>query len=120
MEAELREEIASLHNRIATLHREEASRIEDVRKKSVLRVFIRLTNYLHIHVPRLFLTTELTSHSKAFQIAPTPLVISFDGITDRFDALACPRCKAPTYKLLALNSTTLGCPSCPAPTAVKR
>jgi hypothetical protein len=127
MEAELREEIASLQHRMATLHREEFTRVDDVRKKSVLRVFIRLVNYLHVQVPRLFFQTELISTThKQPQFPATSLTISFDGITDRFDALTCPRCKTPTFKLVALTganviASALGCPSCPPlPSGTKR
>ncbi len=101
-EAELREEIRSLEERVATLNREEAVRLDDVRKKSVLRVSMRLTNYLHVHIPRLFFALEIVPAPArgGMPLPALPLTMTFDGMMERFDAAPCPNCGKPTYSLL--------------------
>jgi hypothetical protein len=101
-EAELREEIRSLEERVATLNREEAVRLDDVRKKSVLRVSMRLTNYLHVHIPRLFFALEIVPVPArgGMTLPALPLTMTFDGMMERFDAAPCPNCGKPTYSLL--------------------
>ena len=128
---EMRKEIASLEERVQTLNREEASRIEDVRKKSVLRISVRLAQYLHIKIPRIVLDLAITpppppSHRASSGTNGEDLVnahalrlsCTYDGAPDRLDAIPCPHCAKPTYQLLFQTSgqTSLwGCPACLLP-----
>lgn len=65
------EETESLRARLAALDREEALRLEELQRKAQLRVQLRLTNLLHVKIPRLFLSAQLTFGDN--KRAPIPL-----------------------------------------------
>lgn len=103
------EETAPLVQRKAALEREAATRIDELRRKAGVRVQLRLRNLLTLSIPRFFLHAQL--HAPKQQ--PIQLQrISWDPMTEKTDALACPQCGQPTYTLSFDRRKGLGCPAC--------
>ncbi len=102
------EEIESL--RLEALKREEGLRLEELRRKAILRVQLKLVNLLHVKIPRLFLNAR---------VVPTdgkrkPLTLTWDPLTEKTDAVACPNCEHSTYELRWTRQSILHCPNCAA------
>ncbi|MBI5880433.1 MAG: hypothetical protein HZB53_22510 [Chloroflexi bacterium] len=111
-------ETESLRLRLSALDRERALRLDDLHRKTVLRVQLRLVNLLHVKAPRLFLACQLLPmagrHIGAFR--PRPLTLTWDPLVEKADALDCPSCNHPTLELRLNSAGVLGCPHCgPAP-----
>ncbi|RRR66080.1 MAG: hypothetical protein EI684_21315 [Candidatus Viridilinea halotolerans] len=105
------EAIAPLQQRQAALEREAATRIDELRRKAGVRAQLRLRNILTLHIPRFF----LRAHLQGPKLPSTPeLKASWDPLTEKTDALACPRCTQPTYALLFERRMGLHCPACEA------
>ncbi|MEI8164834.1 MAG: hypothetical protein WCG26_00585 [Chloroflexales bacterium] len=103
------EELAPLVQRKLALEREAALRIDELRRKAGVRAQLRLRNLLHLSAPRLFLRARLTGP----KLPPTPpLSVSWDPLTEKTDALDCPRCGKPTYVLTIVRRGELRCPAC--------
>ena len=119
--AERGDETESLRLRLAALDREQALRLDELQRKSVLRVQLQLINLLHIKAPRLFVTCRLSpvegKRSSAFRAQP--LTVTWDPLVERTDALECPNCRLPTLELRLAAAGSLGCPQCD-PLAARR
>ncbi len=108
------QESESLRLRVAALDREEALRLEELRRKAMLRVQLQLKNLLHIKIPRLFLTVLLspTEGKRAASFRPQSLTLTWDPLVEKTDALDCPNCQHPTYELRLSRAGALSCPTC--------
>jgi hypothetical protein len=104
------EEMDSLRARVEALDREERVRLEELQRKTMVRVQIKLTNVLHVKTPRLFLNAHLAYEDGKH--APTPLTLTWDAIAVRTDAPDCPSCQRPTYELRLGRRGELRCPYC--------
>ncbi|MEI6043237.1 MAG: hypothetical protein WCS37_02480 [Chloroflexota bacterium] len=110
-----KEPVEELLHRGEAIEREAALRLEELQRVTPIQVKIRLLNVLHIKIPRLFVEVKLlapTSHKTALpEIAP--LVISWQPLLEKTDAINCPNCHQPTYVLALLNRQgLLSCPVC--------
>jgi hypothetical protein len=92
-----------------SIDREEQLRIAELRRKSELRVELKLTNLLLVYQPKLKVSVSVTSKGRP----PQPLDLVWDPVTDSVEAASCPRCGQPTFKL-EIDRHGLKCPSCPA------
>lgn len=108
------EETESLQPRLAALDREEAVRLEELQRKAVLRVQLKLANLLHVKIPRLFLIVLLSpiEGKRVGLFRPKPLTLTWDPLAEKTDALDCPNCQHPTYELRLNRFGALTCPSC--------
>jgi hypothetical protein len=104
------EEMDSLRARVEALDREESVRLEELQRKTMLRVQIKLTNVLHVKTPRLFLNARLASKDRMH--AAIPLTLTWDPFAEKADALDCPSCRHPTYELRLGRRGELRCPNC--------
>ena len=106
------EDPAPIDGRLAALRREEALRIEELDKQSILRAELRLVNVLHIKIPRLFLAVRAAAAPKMRLQTPKSMTLTWDPLTDHFDAAECPTCKSPTYEFVTVERNQLGCYNC--------
>lgn len=106
------EEIESLRLRQDALTREQALRLDELARKAQLRVQLKLVNLLHVKIPRVFIDTRVTA--KTFPaIHPASLMLTWDPLTEKTDALVCPNCQHPTFELRVNRQGVLHCPECP-------
>jgi hypothetical protein len=111
------EELEALRLRQAALAREEALRLDELERKSQLRVQLKLTNLLHVKIPRLFVNTRLVAvEGKRAAFRPTALTLTWDPLVEKTDALTCPGCHHPTFELRLGRQNELRCPNCETPT----
>jgi hypothetical protein len=89
-------------------------RLEELQRKTMLRVQLQLINLLHVKIPRLFLTTRLMPVEGAHGAPPRPipLNLTWDPLSEKTDAIACPNCQHPTFELRLWRQSALRCPSC--------
>jgi hypothetical protein len=105
------DETDSLRLRQDALNREEALRLDELARKARLRVELKLVNLLHVKIPRLFIRTHVTA--KQFPtIHPGVLTLTWDPLTEKTDALACPNCQRPTFELRVNRFGVLHCAEC--------
>jgi molybdopterin converting factor small subunit len=108
-----------LISRLNALAREEALRLEEMRRKAMLRVHLKLMNLLHLKVPRLFLRARLIP-AKGKDVArnapatAVPLSLTWDPLLEKTDAIDCSGCGHPTYALAWAPRGGLLCPACAA------
>ncbi|MBI3537301.1 MAG: hypothetical protein HY070_07090 [Chloroflexi bacterium] len=105
------DEVESLHLRQDALNREEALRLEELERKAQLRVELKLTNLLHIKIPRLFISTRVTAKPVPI-IHPAYLTLTWNTLTEQTDALVCPNCQRPTFELRMNRLGVLHCGEC--------
>ena len=106
------EDTLPLDGRLAALRLEESMRMEEISRKGVLRAELRLINLLYVKIPRLFLSLRAVVDRKLRLQNPQLLTVTWDPMMDRFDAVNCPNCKAPTFEVVAVSGGRIGCPSC--------
>lgn len=94
-------------SRRESIAREEQIRIAELRRKSQLRVELKLTNLLVVHQPKLMLSVSILSRGKTIQRLP----VVWDPLTDSVEAPACPSCRQPTFKV-EMGRDGLRCPAC--------
>jgi len=104
---------ASLRLRLEAVDREEALRLEDLRRKGALRAELRLRNILHLKAPRLFLTAQLVATGRV-PVWAIPLTLTWDPVVGKLDAVPCPHCQQPTYEFRLTPRGELSCPACAA------
>lgn len=105
------EDVKPLLDREAALEREAALRIDELRRKAVVRAQLRLSNLLRLHIPRLFLPLRLVSTDRR-DLRSWDLSATWDPLTEQTDALECPHCRRPTFTLTLPRRAPLGCPIC--------
>ena len=105
------DDIGSLRLRQDALNREEALRLDELARKAQLQVQLKLMNLLHVKSPWLFILTKVTA--KPFPaILPASIMITWDPLTEKTDALVCPSCRRPTFELQVNRQGVLHCPEC--------
>jgi len=90
--------------------REERLRVAELRQKSALRVQLRLSNLLVVHQPKLLVRSAISSAHRPAAAAQLDLV--WDPLTERLEAVACPRCGGPTYVFQLDRRSRVACPNC--------
>jgi hypothetical protein len=96
--------------RTEALAREEQLRGAELRRKSQLKVHLRLLNLLVIHQPKLLLHTAVAS---AGSVLGT-LEWVWDPLVEAIEAAVCPVCRHPTFELGVTRQRQLVCPACAA------
>jgi hypothetical protein len=109
------EDLAKFAARREALEREERLRIDELRRKSTLKVHLRLMNLLVIYQPKLLLLATVSSG----RAAAGALELVWDPLVDALEAGPCPECRQPTFALEVNRLGRLACPTC-APKAPTR
>jgi hypothetical protein len=108
----------SLRLRLEAVDREEAVRLEDLRRKAALRAELRMRNMLHLKAPRLFLAAQIVTGGRGPARA-IPLTLTWDPVVGKLDAVACPHCGQPAYEFRLTAHAELRCPGCAGATAAR-
>ena len=103
------EDPARFAARIEGLEREEQLRGAELRRKSQLKVHLRLLNLLVIHQPKLLLTSVVSSTTGSV-IGRIEWV--WDPLVEAVEAAVCPDCHHPTFEFGVTRQNRLICPSC--------
>ena len=101
---------AKFIGRLESLTREEASQGAELRRKSQLRVNLRLLNLLVIHQPKLLLHTVVASAGSVVG----QLEWVWDPLVEAIEAAVCPECHHPTFEFSVTRQGQLVCPACAA------
>ena len=80
----------------------------ELRRKSQLKVNLRLLNLLVIHQPKLLLHTAVTSAGTASTINTLEWV--WDPLVEAIEAAVCPECGHPTFEFGVTRQGRLGLP----------
>lgn len=94
--------------RRAAIDREEGLRVAELRQKSTLQVQLRLANLLIIHQPKLLVAGTLSIARSADEHLP----LVWDPLVGTIEAVPCPACLRPTFRLETNARHQLGCPAC--------
>ena len=114
-----RDQTESLRLRLEAVGREEAVRLQDLRRKAALRVELRVRNMLHLKSPRLFLAAQVGVVRRGPARA-IPLTLTWDPLTGKLDAVACPHCQQPVYEFGLTPRGELRCAGCTSLTPTRR
>jgi hypothetical protein len=98
--------------RLESLTREEQSQAAELRRKSQLKVNLRLLNLLVIHQPKLLARTSVRAVGETTPIAPLEWV--WDPLIEAIEAAVCPECGHPTFEFGVTRQRKLVCPACAA------
>jgi hypothetical protein len=101
----------SLRLRLEAVDREEAVRLEDLRRKAALRVELRVRNILHLKSPRLLLAAQIIMGGRG-PARTIPLTLTWDPVVGKLDAVACHHCQQPAYEFRLTSHNELRCPGC--------
>ena len=96
--------------RIEGLEREEQLRVAELRRKSQLKVHLRLLNVLVIHQPKLLLHTAVVASATGSVIGRLEWV--WDPLVEAIEAAICPECRHPTFEFGVTRQGRLVCPAC--------
>jgi len=95
-------------SRRAAIDREERLRVAELRQKNILNVQLRLANLLIVHQPKLLLRGDLSSP----HLASEDLPLVWDPLVGALEAVPCPACLCPTFRLETNRRHQVCCPSC--------
>ena len=109
------EETAKFAARIEGLEREEQLRAGELRRKSQLKVHLRLLNLLIIHQPKLLMQTAVVASSSGTSVGRLEWV--YDPLIEAVEAAVCPECRHPTFKFAVTRQGRLVCPACASATS---
>ena len=101
---------AKFSARLEALTREEQLQSAELRRKSQLKVNLRLLNLLVIQQPKLLLQTAVTSEGKASGINRLEWV--WDPLVEAIEAAVCPECGHPTFEFEVTRQGKLVCTAC--------
>ncbi len=104
------EDPARFTARLEALTREEHLRAAELRRKSQLKVHLRLLNLLVIHQPKLLLRTVVTASASGSVIGRLEWV--WDPLVEAIEAAVCPECHRPTFAFEVTRQGRLVCPAC--------
>ncbi|MGO9924492.1 MAG: hypothetical protein ACLQIB_58665 [Isosphaeraceae bacterium] len=104
------EEAARFAERLEALAREESLRSAELKRKSQLKVQLRLLNLLVIHQPKQLLRAAVVS--KGSVIDHQEWV--WDPLIEAIEATVCPECRRPTFEFGVTRQMRLVCPACAA------
>jgi len=93
-----------------SIDREQQLRIAELRRKSSMRLCLRLTNLLLIGQPKLLVTASIANRRGPFGT----LEIVWDPLLELVEAPPCPQCQQPTFSLSADRFGHIGCSTCVA------
>ncbi len=111
------EEMAGkLAEKRASIDREEALRIAELRQKSSLRVHVRLMQMLLVQQPKL-LAHVLIGGPKD---AGTRFEVTWDPLVEAVEAVDCPACRRPTFAFARNPLGQVVCPACASKPVGKR
>jgi hypothetical protein len=96
--------------RLESLTREEELQGAELRRKSQLKVNLRLLNLLVIHQPKLLLHTAVATTGTASIVSRTEWV--WDPLVESIEAAVCPKCRRPTFEFDVTRQSRLFCPAC--------
>jgi len=100
--------------RIEALEREQELRSTELRRKSQLKVHLRLLNVLVIEQPKLYLRAAVTSAGSVVDRQEWV----WDPLVEGIEAAVCPECRHPTFEFGVTRQGRLVCPSCAAAPSV--
>ncbi len=112
------EDTAKFAARIEGLEREEQLRTGELRRKSQLKVHLRLLNLLVIHQPKLLLNTSVVASKTGSAIGRLEWV--YDPLVEAVEAAVCPECRHPTFEFAVTRQGRLVCPACMAAASAPR
>jgi hypothetical protein len=113
------EDTARFAARIEGLAREEQLRAGELRRKSQLKVHLRLLNLLVIYQPKLLLQTAVVASATGSTVGRLKWVN--DPLVEAVEAAVCPECRHPTFEFAVTRQGRLVCRACAAaPTAPAR
>jgi hypothetical protein len=98
--------------RLESLTREEELQGAELRRKSQLKVNLRLLNLLVIHQPKLLFHTAVATAGTASIVGRTEWV--WDPLVESIEAAVCPNCRHPTFEFGVTRQGRLVCPNCPS------
>jgi hypothetical protein len=104
------EDLTRFAQRLETLVREESTRVADLKRKSQLKVHLRLLNLLVVHQPKQLLQAAVVS--KGSVIDHQEWV--WDPLVEAIEAAICPECHHPTFEFGVTRQGRLLCPACAA------
>jgi hypothetical protein len=104
------EDPAKFAARIEGLEREEQLRGAELRRKSQLKVHLKLLNLLVIHQPKLLLRTAVVASGSGSVIDRLEWV--WDPLVEAVEAAVCPECHHPTFAFGVTRQGRLVCPAC--------
>lgn len=94
--------------RVNALEREQQVRVAELRKKSILRVDLRLLQLLRIEQPKLLVQVALTAENHT----AGRLAVVWDPLLDAVEATSCPLCGKPSYDFTLTRFGQVGCEAC--------
>jgi hypothetical protein len=103
---------AKFITRLESLTREQALQGAELRRKSQLKVNLRLLNLLVIHQPKLLLNTAVAAAGTAPYVGRQEWV--WDPLVEAIEAAVCPECRHPTFEFDVTRQGSLVCPVCSA------
>ncbi|HVA45826.1 MAG TPA: hypothetical protein VNH11_05505 [Pirellulales bacterium] len=107
---------ARFAERKQAVERERALRIDELRRKSVLSVRLRLLNWLLVRQPKLLVKAKLRgADGKAGQFECV-----WDPLGESLEAVACAACGRPTFELGLSQSVGVVCLDCRSPSPASR
>ena len=95
-------------DRRAAIDREERLRVAELRQKSILQIRLRLANLLIVHQPKFMLAGTLSVGGRTGE----HLALVWDPLVGTLEAVPCPECLRPTFRLEANARRQVGCPAC--------
>jgi hypothetical protein len=101
---------AKFLTRLESLTREEELQGAELRRKSQLKVNLRLLNLLVIHQPKLLLHAAVATSGTAPIVGRQEWV--WDPLVDTVEAAVCPDCRHPTFEFGITRQGQLVCPTC--------
>lgn len=90
-----------------SIDREERLRIAELKRKSALRVEVKLSNLMIVQQPKLVISAVLEHRSRPSH----RLQVTWDPLSDAVEAIACPKCGQPTFAFES-DRSGLRCPNC--------
>jgi len=101
---------ARRQSRRETIDREERLRIAELRRKSALRVQVKLSRLMIVQQPKLVISLKAATPGRMPMAAP--LEATWDPLSNSMEAIACLRCGQPTFRF-ETDRAGLKCPRCP-------
>jgi hypothetical protein len=105
-----RDDPARFASRLEALTREEDLRSAELRRKSQLKVHLRLLNLLVVHQPKLLLRAAVVSAGSVVG----RLDWVWDPLIESIEAAVCPECRRPTFEFGVTLQGRLVCATCAA------
>jgi len=104
------EDLTRFADRLESLAREESLRAAELKRKSQLKVHLRLLNLLVVHQPKQLLQAAVVS--KGSVIDHQEWV--WDPLVEAIEAAVCPECRHPTFEFDVTRQGRFICPACAA------